>query len=194
MIDPTELAKQEKDREKAEKAGHMGAAFGAGLLGGVLGGLIFLAVYIAFNIKCWPLLVFSGVGVYVVYLYFIDVSERVKKHIWPLTGALALAVILLLFGFILTFLVKSGAGISLKNVADSYFRNQYSVGGVVDYTLLWHVAALIFAELGFWAVWLYLRFAVPAWEKKNGATTDGTTGYTSRKKKDRNRTRVSGLK
>ena len=194
MIDPTELAKQEKELEKAGKGSHMGAAFGAGLLGGILGGLVFLAVYVAFNVKCWPLLILSGIGVYVVYLYFIDVSERIKKHIWPLTGALVLADILVLFGFILAFLAKSGAGITLKNVADSYFRNQYSVGNVLDYTLLWHIAALLFSELGFWAIRLYLKFAVPAWEKKNGATSDGTTGYSSRKKKDRNRTRVSGLK
>jgi len=194
MIDPTELARQEKLQKKEENDTHMGKAFGAGLLGGVLGGLVFLIVYLAFNVKCWPLLILSGVGVYVLYLYFIDVSERIKKHIWPLMGALVLAVIILLFGFILIFLVKSGAGITLKNVVDSYFRNQYSVGGVMDYTLLWHIVALIFSELGFWAVWLYMRFAIPSWEKKHGKTVDGTTGYTSRKKKDKNRTRISGLK
>ncbi len=201
MIDPTELGKSELKRKKEEGKMRYGLSYLFGLLGGFLGGIPFLILFMAFNIKSWPFMIISGAGVYILYLYFIDVSERKKKHVYFLLLSLLSAVIAVMFAFVLINLSKSGAGITFRNIADSYFGNRYSVGGVIDYTLFWHLFALLFAGLGFLGVWLYLKFAVARWEKKNGATRDGMTGFNSRSdsKKAGNgrgnrKNRVSGMK
>ena len=194
MVDPTELGKSEKLKRKEENNKRFGTAFLFGLLGGVLGSLPFLALYLAVDLISWPFMILSGVGVYVMYLYFIDVNERNKKQTIFLALAVVVSVIIALFFFILIQLHESGAGISARNIIDSYFRNRYSVGSFFDYTLFWHLFALLFAFVGFFAVWLYLRIAVPRWEKKHGKTEAGTTGFSSRKSKKSGKKKVSGMK
>lgn len=193
MVDPTELQKQELKKQKEEKNKHYGASYLAGLLGGVLGGVPFLLIYLGFKVKSWPFLILVGAGVYAVYLYFIDVNERQSKQLIFLGLADLTAVILDLFFFVLIQLSRMGAGITLKNVRDTYFRNQMTVGGVINYTLFWHLMALLFSAIGFFALWLYLRFAVPRWEKKHGKTEEGTTGFSARKPRSR-KNKVSGMK
>ena len=194
MVDPTELQKQELKKKKDESNKHYGASYLAGLLGGVLGGIPFILIYFAFKVRSMPFLMLAGVGVYTLYLYFIDVNERNNKQLIFLGLADLTAVIFDLFFFVLIQLSRMGAGITLKNVRDAYFRNQMTVGGAINYTLFWHLIALLFSALGFLAVWLYLRFAVPRWEKKNGKTEEGTTGFTSRKSRRNRKNRVSGMK
>ena len=193
MVDPTELQKQELKKKKEEQNKHFGASYLAGLLGGVLGGVPFILIYFAFKVRSWPFMILAGVGVYTLYLYFIDVNERSNKQLIFLGLADVTAVILDLFFFVLILLSRMGAGVSFKNVYDTYFRNQMTVGGVINYTLFWHLLALLFSALGFLAVWLYLRFAVPRWEKKHGKTEAGTTGLSSRKPRSR-KNKVSGMK
>ncbi|MBO5077651.1 MAG: hypothetical protein J5584_08675 [Clostridia bacterium] len=194
MVDPTELQKQELKKKKEEQNKHYGASYLAGLLGGVLGGVPFILIYFAFKVRSWPFMILAGVGVYTLYLYFIDVNERNNKQLIFLGLADVTAVILDLFFFVLIQLSRMGAGITLKNVRDTYFRNQMTVGGVINYTLFWHLLALLFSALGFLAVWLYLRFAVPRWEKKHGKTEAGTTGFSSRKPRGSRKNKVSGMK
>lgn len=195
MIDPTEIRKSEELRRKEESNMRYGISYLTGLLGGVLGGLPFLAMYLALNIISWPFMIISGLGVYVMYLYFIDVNERHKKQIPFLLLSLLTSVIVVLFIFILINLHKSGAGISARNIIDTYFKNGYSVGSFMDFTLFWHLFALLFSLLGFFAVWLYIRFAVPRWEKKHGKTESGTTGFSSRTSRSSSKKKkVSGMK
>ncbi len=194
MVDPTELQKQELKKKKEEQNKHFGASYLAGLLGGVLGGVPFILIYFAFKVRSWPFMILAGVGVYTLYLYFIDVNERNNKQLIFLGLADVTAVILDLFFFVLIQLSRMGAGITFKNVVDTYFRNQMTVGGVINYTLFWHLMALLFSALGFLAVWLYLRFAVPRWEKKNGRTEAGTTGFSSRRSRRTRKNKVSGMK
>ncbi len=193
MVDPTELQKQELKKKKEEQNKHFGASYLAGLLGGVLGGVPFILIYFAFKVRSWPFMILAGVGVYTLYLYFIDVNERNNKQLIFLGLADVTAVILDLFFFVLIQLSRMGAGITFKNVVDTYFRNQMTVGGVINYTLFWHLLALLFSALGFLGVWLYLRFAVPRWEKKHGKTEAGTTGFSSRKPRSLKK-KVSGMK
>jgi signal transduction histidine kinase len=198
MVDPTELGKSEQKRRKEEKNRRFGVSFLFGLLGGVLGGAPFIALYLAVNLISWPFMILSGLGVYVMYLYFIDVNERNKKQLPFLILSVIASVVVVLFVFILINLHKTGSGITARNIIDTYFNNGYSVGSVFDYTLFWHLFALLFSLIGFFAVWLYVRIAVPRWEKKHGKTEAGTTGFSSRKQNERtgktDRKRISGMK
>ena len=194
VVDPTELQKQELKKKKDEQNRHYGASYLAGLLGGVLGGVPFILIFFAFHVRSWPFMILAGVGVYTLYLYFIDVNERNSKQLIFLGLADLTAVILDLFFFVLIQLSRMGAGITFKNVVDTYFRNQMTVGGVINYTLFWHLMALLFSALGLFAVWLYLRFAVPRWEKKHGRTEAGTTGFSSRRSRRDRKKKVGGMK
>jgi signal transduction histidine kinase len=190
MVDPTELSKAEQKRRAGEGKKRYGLSYLFGLLGGMLGGLPFFLFYLGLELRSFPFLILVGAGVYVIYLYFIDVNERNNKQIIFLILADVTAVILTLFFFILVTLHKTGAGVTLKNVIDAYFNNRQSVGNWLDYTLFFHLVALFFSAIGFVLVWLYIRFAVPRWEKKHGKTEEGTTGYGSKKKGKK----VSGMK
>ena len=194
MVDPTELGKSEKLKLKEEKNKRYGVSYLFGLLGGVLGGVPFLALYLALGLISWPFMILSGLGVYVMYLYFLDVNERRSRQLFFLLLADLTSVIILLFFFILMQLHKIGAGISVRNIIDTYFRNGYVVGSFMDYTLFWHLFALLFSLIGFFAVWLYVKFAVPRWEKKHGKTEEGTTGYSSRKPLRSKKKKISGMK
>lgn len=198
MVDPTELGKSGKLNQKAGENKRYGVSYLSGLLGGVIGALPFLALYLAADLISWPFMILSGIGVYVMYLYFIDVNERNKKQIPFLLLSVLTSVIIALFLFILMNLYKadkSGAALTAKNIIDAYFNNGYSVGSFMDYTLFWHLFALLFSLIGFFAVWLYIRIAVPRWEKKHGKTEEGTTGFSSRVSRSGNKKKkVSGMK
>lgn len=194
MVDPTELGKSEKLKQKEEKNNRYGISYLFGLLGGVLGGIPFIVLYITLDLISWPFMILSGLGVYVMYLYFLDVNERRSRQLLFLLLADLTAVIVVLFFFILIQLHKIGAGISLKNIIDTYFRNGYVVGSFLDYTFFWHLFALFFSLIGFFAVWLYIKFAVPRWEKKHGKTEEGTTGFNSRKPLKSGKKKISGMK
>lgn len=191
MVDPTELSKSAKKKQKEEGKKRYGLSYLFGLLGGLVGGLPFFLLYLAIELRTFPLLILVGVGVYAIYLYFIDVEERNNKQIIFLILADITAVILTLFFFVVVTLYKTGSGITFKNIIDAYFRNQQSVGGWLDYTLFFHLVALLFSAIGFVGIWLYVKIAVPRWEKKHGKTESGTTGFSSRKKKSK---KVSGMK
>lgn len=191
MVDPTEISRSQRAKQKEAEKKRYGISYLFGLLGGVLGGVPFIVLYLALSIESWPFFILTGIGVYVLYLYFIDVNERNKKQIIFLALADVTAVIVNLFVFVLLLLHRSGSGITGRNILDAYFSNQYTVGGFINYTLFWHLFALLFSAVGFGAVWLYVRFAVPRWEKKHGKTAEGTTGYSSRKSRKK---KVSGMK
>ncbi len=194
MVDPTELGKSEKLKQKEEKNNRYGISYLFGLLGGVLGGIPFIVLYITLDLISWPFMILSGLGVFVMYLYFLDVNERRSRQLIFLLLADLTAVIVVLFFFILVQLHKIGAGISLKNIIDTYFRNGYVVGSFLDYTFFWHLLALFFSLIGFFAVCLYIKFAVPRWEKKHGKTEEGTTGFSSRKPFKSKKKKISGMK
>lgn len=185
MVDPTAL-NESLDKKGKKQDNYYGKTFLTGLLGGFLGGVILLSLRAAFQITCFPLFALSGVGVYVMYLYFTEECDRRKNHKYFLLLSAVASVIVVMFCFLLIYLFQTGAGITGRNILDTYFHNAQEVESVVDGTLFMHFIALIFELAGLGLCGLYLKIATQKWEKKHGKDEKGY-GYRSKIKKGKKR-------
>ena len=165
MIDPTGLNEQLNRRDKKSDIA-FGRTFGTGLLGGLVGGVFFLAFKGLGSIDCFPLFILSGIGIVAMYLYFMDKERRNKKQLPALFLAGLVSVLVTLFFFILLSLYKTGAGVTMHNIYESYFHNISE--SYIDSTLLFHLVAYFFTALGIGITWLYVVLFSPRWEKKHG--------------------------